>query len=213
MKVDLRSLADYGPDVYIPIFDPPIIIKQSFPSSLCKLLVKKLDKVADTVDSGVFNPDGSAAVNSYHRSSTAVPLSGELRDDTELVITTAVDLFAASTLAKRASLGEPLQFLKYDEQRRGHFLAHTDNAYYDAQGVFRYTSPQRVLTCVTYINDDYEGGEIIFNTVRDEAGSSIKLKPKAGQMVIFPSDIRFMHEVLNVTKGRRYSIVGWYNLK
>lgn len=212
MKVDYRSTEDYGPEVYLPTFDPPVVIKQSFPKALCDLLVNELDK-AESVDSGVFNPDGSAAVNSYHRSSTAMSVGGSLRTDVELVIGTAVDLFAVSTLAKRAVLAESLQFLRYDETRKGHFLAHTDNAYYDAQGVFRYTSPQRVLTCITYINEDYEGGELILNTVRDEAGRSIKLKPKTGQMVIFPSDIRFMHEVLNVTKGRRYSIVGWYNLK
>lgn len=211
MKVDYRSLEDYG-TAYIPSFDPPIIIKQHFPKTFCKLLVDELDSSSD-VDSGVFNPDGTSKVDNYHRSSTAVMPSEQLRRDTELIMTTVVDLYAVSMLARRAVLGEPLQFLKYDEKRRGHFLAHTDNAYYDAQGVFRYTSPHRVLTCVAYINDDYEGGEIIFNTVKDADGHVIKLKPKVGELVIFPSDIRFMHEVVGVTKGRRYSIVGWYSLK
>lgn len=128
-------------------------------------------------------------------------------------MTTAVDLFSTSVLAKRAILSEPIQFLKYDASQRGHFLAHTDNAYYDAHGNFRYTSPHRVLSCLAYMNEDYEGGELIFNTVRDDAGYPIKIKPKVGEMIIFPSDIRFMHEVLNVTLGRRYCIVGWYDLK
>lgn len=211
MKVDYRSLEDYG-SAYIPMFDPPVVIRQHFPKLFCKLLVDELDK-SSAVDSGVFDSDGSAKVDNYHRSSTAVMPIEDVRAAADTLMSTAVDLFATSTLAKRATLGEPLQFLKYDEVRRGHFLAHTDNAYYDAQGVFRYTSPHRVLTCITYINDDYEGGELIFNTVRDDQGHVIKMKPKVGEMIIFPSDIRFMHEVLNVTKGRRYSIVGWYSLK
>lgn len=211
MKVDYRSLEDYGA-AYIPIFDPPIIIMQQFPKLLCKLLVDELD-MSTAIDSGVYSSDGIAKVDNYHRSSTAVMPSADVRAAAEQVMTTIVDLFAVSALAKHAVLSEPLQFLKYDEVRRGHFLAHTDNAYYDGQGAFRYTSPHRMLTCVAYINDDYEGGEIIFNTVRDDAGHVVKLKPKVGELVIFPSDIRFMHEVLNVTKGRRYSIVGWYSLK
>jgi predicted 2-oxoglutarate/Fe(II)-dependent dioxygenase YbiX len=204
-------LVDYG-DAYIPSFDPPISINRHFPLSFCKLLVEELDR-SSSVDSGVFSTDGSAKVDSYHRSSTAVMPSNEMRSDAELIMTTATDLFSTSVLAKRAHLAEPIQFLKYESDRRGHFLAHTDNAYYDSHGVFRYTSPQRVLSCLAYLNDDYEGGELIFNTVRDVEGYPIRLKPKVGELIIFPSDIRFMHEVLPVTKGRRYSMVGWYGLK
>ena len=165
------------------------------------------------VESGVFGSDGKAKVDSYHRSSVAIMPMAEIKSDVELLMTTAVDLFATSVLAKRATLAEPIQFLKYDSKNQGHFLAHTDNAYYDGQGVFQYTSPQRMLTCLVYLNEDYEGGELILNTVRDDNGQAIKLRPKAGEMIIFPSDIRFMHEVLNVTKGQRYSIVGWFCLK
>lgn len=211
MKVDTRSLEDYGA-AYIPSFDPPINVEQRFPKSFCKLLTDELER-SSAVDSGVFGLDGNSKVDSYHRSSAAVMPSDSFRHDTEMIMTTAVDLFASSVLAKRAVLAEPIQFLRYDADQRGHFLAHTDNAYYDSNGVFRYTSPQRVLSCLAYLNEDYEGGELIFNTVRDDAGQVIKMKPKVGEMIIFPSDIRFMHEVLNVTKGRRYSIVGWYSLK
>lgn len=194
------------------MFDPPIAVRQ-FPKLFCKQLVDELDKTITNISSSVFNADGTSKVDNYHRSSSAMLVDTAFRRDTALIMLNAVDLFASTMLAKRASLSEPLQFLKYDKENSGHFLAHTDNAYYDSQGIFRYTSPKRVLTCVAYINDDYEGGELVFNTVRDDQGQPIKLKPAIGEMVIFPSDIRFMHEVLTVTKGRRYSIVGWYDLK
>ena len=204
-------MADYG-DAYIPRFDPPVNIAQRFPKSFCKLLVSELASSAG-VESGVFGSGGFTKVDSYHRSSAAIMPTTETRLDAELLMTTAVDLFSVSVLAKRATLAEPIQFLKYDSKKQGHFLAHTDNAYYDGHGVFQYTSPQRMLTCLVYLNEDYEGGELIFNTVRDDSGHVIKLKPKTGELIIFPSDIRFMHEVLNVTMGQRYSIVGWYRLK
>jgi hypothetical protein len=52
------------------------------------------------------------------------------------------------------------------------------------------------LTAILYINDDYVGGEIDF--IRDD----LKIKPKAGSIIIFPSDKQ--HEVLEILSGNRY---------
>jgi|LauGreDrversion4_2_1035121.scaffolds.fasta_scaffold08027_5 hypothetical protein len=52
------------------------------------------------------------------------------------------------------------------------------------------------LTAILYINDDYTGGEIDF--IHDD----VKIKPKAGSMVVFPSDKQ--HEVLEILSGNRY---------
>ena len=52
------------------------------------------------------------------------------------------------------------------------------------------------LTAILYINDDYAGGEIDF--IHDD----LCLKPKAGSMVVFPSDKQ--HEVLEILSGNRY---------
>lgn len=52
------------------------------------------------------------------------------------------------------------------------------------------------LTAILYINDDYVGGEIDF--INDD----LCIKPKAGSMVIFPSDK--WHEVLEILSGNRY---------
>lgn len=50
---------------------------------------------------------------------------------------------------------------------------------------------------VCYLNDDYEGGEIYFKN------QDIKIKPKAGSLVFFPSTHPYLHESLPVTKGRK----------
>lgn len=52
------------------------------------------------------------------------------------------------------------------------------------------------LTAILYINDNYAGGEI--NFIHD----NLQIKPKAGSMVVFPSDKQ--HEVLEITSGDRY---------
>ena len=54
------------------------------------------------------------------------------------------------------------------------------------------------FSLVTYFNDDYEGGEIHFKN------HNITIKPKAGSLIMFPSQEPFIHEVLSIKRGTRY---------
>ena len=54
------------------------------------------------------------------------------------------------------------------------------------------------FSIVTYLNDDYEGGEIYFS----EHG--IDLKPKAGSLIMFPSVEPYKHGVSNIKSGSRF---------
>lgn len=51
---------------------------------------------------------------------------------------------------------------------------------------------------VTYLNDDYEGGEIHFKN------HNVTLKPQAGSLIMFPSQEPYIHEVLPIISGTRY---------
>lgn len=64
------------------------------------------------------------------------------------------------------------------------------------------------------LNSDafFTGGELCFNYLYDELGKQISFKPKAGQMIVFPSNPFFCHEVKIVKKGRRLSLVQWHNV-
>lgn len=54
------------------------------------------------------------------------------------------------------------------------------------------------FSLVAYINDDYEGGEISF------PNHNVTVKPKAGSMIMFPSQEPYIHEVKPITSGTRY---------
>ena len=51
---------------------------------------------------------------------------------------------------------------------------------------------------VTYLNDDYEGGEIEF------PNQSIKIKPVAGSSIIFPSSAPYLHRSHKIISGKKY---------
>lgn len=65
-----------------------------------------------------------------------------------------------------------------------------------------------VMSGVLYLNDNVVGGELFFPK------QNIKIKPKAGSIVIFPSVEPFFHQSLPVLKGEKYmSPVFWIRRK
>jgi predicted 2-oxoglutarate/Fe(II)-dependent dioxygenase YbiX len=58
-----------------------------------------------------------------------------------------------------------------------------------------------ILSIVINLNEEYEGAEFF---CRDK-----EIKLKAGDILIFPSNFMFPHEVKECKKGIRYSIVAW----
>lgn len=61
----------------------------------------------------------------------------------------------------------------------------------------------RVISALLYVNDVEEGGETRF-VYFDEA-----VKPKAGRLVIFPSNYAYTHEAKPPTNGSKYVFVFW----
>lgn len=62
----------------------------------------------------------------------------------------------------------------------------------------------RVFSVLMFLNDDFEGGEIEFKEF------DIKIKPEAGDVVVFCSAFPYIHQVHPVITGVRYSVVRWY---
>lgn len=59
-----------------------------------------------------------------------------------------------------------------------------------------------ILTVLGALNDDYEGGELIF-------WEKEEIKLKAGSVMVFPSNFLYPHQVDSVKSGTRYSYVSW----
>lgn len=83
------------------------------------------------------------------------------------------------------------QILKYGKGQK--FTNHIDD----------HSQYHRRVSSVYYINDDYEGGEINFPRF------GISYKPKANQMIVFPSTYVYNHSVSEVVSGTRYAVVSW----
>lgn len=85
---------------------------------------------------------------------------------------------------------EAFNFVKYDGPGT-HFKVHADHG------------PAYVTTVsvVAYLNDDYEGGEIYFPRF------NLTIKPKPGDIVVFPSTYIYEHASNDMISGTKYAIV------
>lgn len=92
---------------------------------------------------------------------------------------------------------QDLQFTMYDPTD-SYFEKHVDNFY-------NYSGSPRKLTFSVQLSspDDYEGGDFKLHCQRDP----VILPKTRGVMSAFPSPT--LHEIVPVTKGIRYSLVGW----
>ena len=108
------------------------------------------------------------------------------------------------TLANREAFGfdisgiSEFQISKYRETE--YYKEHMDC-------FMRQIPSQRKLSITLQLSDpgDYEGGEFVFN--KDIPGLPPEVKNK-GSIIVFPSFL--YHQVLPVTQGDRFSLVGWY---
>lgn len=88
---------------------------------------------------------------------------------------------------------EDYGLLKYEGATGDHYDAHYDGG----------PSTKRWISAIIYLNSDYEGGEIEF------VDFNLKIKPKNGTLMIFPSNYAYRHIAHTVKSGTKYAIVTW----
>lgn len=120
---------------------------------------------------------------------------------------------------QRVTFSTKLQVLEYE---KGDFYKqHSDDSSMLLENGelvgFLNVAPKRKITTVLFINDCKDenncflGGELIFNYLYDRSHENIKITPKKGMLVAFFSNPIFSHEVLEVKKGNRVTLVQWHD--
>jgi predicted 2-oxoglutarate/Fe(II)-dependent dioxygenase YbiX len=84
---------------------------------------------------------------------------------------------------------EVMNCIRYGEGQ--HFQEHADHG-------FSYSA---TVSLVAYPNEDYEGGNLVFPKL------GLDIKPRAGDLYIFPSTYLFSHRAMPVKSGMKFSIV------
>ena len=149
--------------------------------------------------------DSKVNTNTRDTSTLGIPYSGKILDD-----------FSNFSSAFNSTLNNMFfeNFDKIEKDYQESFGIYTQ--WHDSYGILKYGVGQkftnhiddhpdyhRRISTIYYINDKYSGGEINFPRF------NITFKPKANQMIIFPSTYVYNHSVSPVLKGTRYAVVSW----
>lgn len=93
------------------------------------------------------------------------------------------------------------EILRYNQG--GEYKPHSDSDNWFAEEKVWRRVLDRDISILLYLNENYGGGEIAFPNF------GVKLKPKRGMLIAFPSDCRFIHTARPVETGIRYALVSW----
>jgi len=120
-------------------------------------------------------------------------------DELKNCVSVVADLYKEEVKkAKRDFVVQKTTDFRLNKYEKGGYMSlHCDNIHHSHGQKYGY--PQ--ATVLLFLNDDFKGGDFIV--------SELQLQIKKGDAIIFPSNFMFPHEVKEVTKGTRWSIVSW----
>lgn len=207
---------------------PYLIIKNFFSKESCQRLVHLVQEDEETqrkaqvkkeVVAGIIQAD----VVEEYRKTNIYELDARYKkyyDDQFIKYKAVMEAYFTVAL----SLSTDVQVLEYKE---GFFyVKHADDSSeiinQDKQTIgFKLVASQRKLSTVLFAtshvtnvkqgDQSFEGGELMFNYLYDSKGESVKIRPEAGDMIVFPSNPYFSHEVLPVVEGYRLTLVQWHD--
>jgi hypothetical protein len=67
-----------------------------------------------------------------------------------------------------------------------------------------YKTSKNHISTIIYLNKGYKGGEIFFSQ------QNLSVSPKVGDLLIFPGNLNYPHEVKKITTGARYTLPTWF---
>lgn len=197
-----RGLPSMG--TYLNQTVPPgmMIVENFLESSFCDSLIRQTN---------LLHSQKATIVSSGHQGKQELVVENDRKTDVfglgdydQQVKARFIDFFESEfkkNYKDRIEWLEQPQLLRY--QTGGFYHYHADSeAWKRNLGQWRRVM-NRDYSFLLYLNDDFEGGEILFPNFEFE------LKPKKGLFVCFPSDHRFIHKVVPTRQGVRYVIVTW----
>jgi peroxiredoxin len=191
----LKDLPAVDDSAGVQMTAPVLIVPRVFDFPLCDLMMRLYDQMGGEDSGFLLDHDGKTATVVDHqlkRRQDLVISAPELREVIRQHIVTRLLPPIERFFQFRATRMDRTMVCCYDSKVGGHFFRHRDNINAGAQ--------HRRFAVSINLNGDYEGCDLRF----PEFGRRT-YRPPAGGAVVFSCGA--LHEVLPVTRGRRFAFV------
>ena len=105
----------------------------------------------------------------------------------------------------RKNVNKHFDFKKISQCDLLRYDCNSYKAGYDFHVDMGFGAEPRQLSVSICLNNDFEGGEFVFDFPDDR----IQYPQNVGDLIAFPSNFLYPHQVNKVTRGTRYAIVSW----
>ncbi|MBS0547597.1 MAG: 2OG-Fe(II) oxygenase [Proteobacteria bacterium] len=193
----VRSDGGAGQVIATPMA-PVLVLPRVFEPEFCTQVIRLWEK-GDHKDSGVSSRYGNVGVAELKRTEdymVSEPMMQKAISD-RLAYRIGPELTKAFAFDRQFAFDAHV-VLSYSADGQHFFGAHRDNG--------APTTADRAFAVSLNLNDDFDGGELIFP---EYAG--VKVSPPAGAAAVFSCSV--LHEALPVTRGRRFVLTTFFRQK
>ena len=191
--------ADGGPDLRLnTAMAPVLVLPRVFEPDFCTQLIRLWGK-GDHRDSGVSSRYGNVDMAALKRTedyTIVEPMMLKAVSD-RLAYRIGPELTKVFAFDREFTFDSHV-VLSYSAEGRHFFAAHRDNG--------APTTADRAFAVSLNLNDDYEGGELVFPEY-----AAVRVSPPAGAAAVFSCSL--LHKVGPVTRGRRYALTTFFRQK
>ncbi len=182
-----------------------VLLVENYASpELCRYLMDYSERTLGTklkvVDAAQSVGDTVVAVESENRRTESVSINGIAGEMLNIFIDIYTERLTPFYGVQFEWFERP-QILRY--RAGGKYDPHADADDLDPQTKQWMRVHDRDISVLLYLNEDYEGGKLSFESL------NFSIQPKAGMLIAFPSDHRYLHAAKPTTSGIRYVIVSW----
>ena len=174
------------------------VFKNSFSTELCDKIINEYSKTDLWKDQ-----HASGDIDHSHRRVKGINISIECKTRDELKQIDENIFLNLTSILKQYMIKFPLLHIESDN---GYILLKYNVGDFYKLHIDQISKgeQQRLISCIICLNDDYTGGEISFFNKQKT------FTLKKGDVLLFPSNFMFPHEVFPILTGTRYSIVTWF---
>jgi predicted 2-oxoglutarate/Fe(II)-dependent dioxygenase YbiX len=193
----VRSNAGANQAIKCPLA-PVLVLPRVFEPDFCSQVVRLWHK-GDHKDSGVSSRYGNVDVAELKRTEDYMIVEPMMQK----AISDRLAYRIGPELAKAFAFDREFTFdahvvLSYSAEGNHFFSAHRDNG--------APTTADRAFAVSLNLNDDFEGGELVFPEY-----SGVRVSPPLGAAAVFSCSV--LHEALPVTRGRRFVLTTFFRQK